>query len=172
MRKLSNTDLNRLTISQYHKAPKNEVVVVLDNVRSLNNIGSIFRSSDAFAIQKLILCGISGTPPHKDIRKTSIGAEKSVAWEYEESNTKAIEHLKKEGYFIVGVEQTTESKALSKKEFPNQPIALVFGNEIKGVDDDVLDMCDICMEIPQFGTKHSFNVAVSVALVLWELLRE
>jgi tRNA G18 (ribose-2'-O)-methylase SpoU len=172
MRKLSNTDLNRLTISQYQNKEKNKVTVVLDNVRSLNNIGSIFRTCDAFAVEKIILCGISGTPPHKDIRKTAIGAEKSVNWLYEENSVTAVKKLKSKGYFIVGVEQTSESKELQKDLFTTEPIALVFGNEINGVDQDILDLCDICTEIPQFGTKHSFNVSVSVALVLWELLRK
>lgn len=172
MRKLSNTDLNRLTISQYQNSQKNEVVIILDNVRSLNNIGSIFRTCDAFAVKKIMLCGISGTPPHKDIRKTAIGAEKSVEWSYHKDTISALKELKKDDYFLVGVEQTSKSKNLRKDIFVAQRIALIFGNEIDGVHEDVLNLCDICTEIPQFGTKHSFNVAISVALVLWELLRK
>lgn len=173
MRKLSTTDLNRLTISQYKEKEKNPVVVVLDNVRSFNNIGSIFRTSDAFAVKEILLCGISGTPPHKDIRKTAIGADKSVSWKYFSQTIEAVKTLKEEGYLLVAVEQTSESEALSKTVLESKkPIALIFGNEINGVDDKVLEYCDLCVEIPQFGTKHSFNVAISVALVLWELLRK
>lgn len=171
MRKLRNAELNRLTISQYKNIPKNKVVVVLDNVRSLYNVGSVFRTSDAFSIEKIVLCGITGTPPHKEIRKTAIGAEKSVEWEYAEKTSDAVAQLKSQGYQIVGVEQTSASKELSKSLFKEEPMALIFGNEVDGVSDDVLSDCDYCIEIPQFGTKHSFNISVSVALVLWELLR-
>ena len=171
MRKLRNAELNRLTISQYKNSPKNKVVVVLDNVRSLYNVGSVFRTSDAFSIEKIVLCGITGTPPHKEIRKTAIGAEKSVDWIYAESTLEAANKLKKDGYKLIGVEQTSESKNLNKSLFSEEPIALIFGNEVEGVSDEVLALCEYCIEIPQFGTKHSFNISVSVALVLWELLR-
>jgi len=171
MRKLRNTELNRLTISQYKNIPKNKVVVVLDNVRSLYNVGSVFRTSDAFSIEKIVLGGITGTPPHKEIRKTAIGAEKSVDWEHAEDTLSAVQELKKQGYQVIGVEQTSVSKNLEQALFSKEPIALVFGNEVDGVSEAVLSECDFCVEIPQFGTKHSFNISVSVALVLWEILR-
>lgn len=171
MRKLRNAELNRLTISQYKNTPKNKVVVVLDNVRSMHNVGSVFRTSDAFSIEKIMLCGITGTPPHKEIRKSAIGAEKSVEWEYFKDTMEAAQSVKEQGYTLVGVEQTSESKSLKKELFNDTPIALIFGNEVDGVSDEVLSACDYCVEIPQFGTKHSFNISVSVALVLWELLR-
>lgn len=171
MRKLRNAELNRLTISQYKEKPKNSIMVILDNVRSMHNVGSVFRTSDAFSVEKIALCGITGTPPHKEIRKTAIGAEKSVEWEYHPSTLDLVIGLKEKGYMVIGVEQTSESKNLSKHLFNDQPTALIFGNEVDGVSDEVLAHCDMCVEIPQFGTKHSFNISVSVALVLWEILR-
>ncbi len=166
-RKLSTHQLNRLTFYQY----KHPVSVVLDNVRSMNNIGSIFRSSDCFGVEKLYLCGISGTPPHREIHKTALGAENSVPWEYSETTLEACLALKAKGYKLMAIEQVENSTALgSFKLEKDQPYALILGNEVDGVSQEVLDLCDICIEIPQYGTKHSFNVSVCAGIVLWELL--
>ncbi len=171
MRKLKTNELNRLSVSEFKNTPKNKVVIVLDNVRSLHNVGSIFRTSDAFSVEKIMLCGITGTPPHREIRKTAIGAENSVNWQYYPTTQDAIDELVKDQYKIIAVEQTTKSIPLAKDNLPKLPIALIFGNEVDGVDEQIIAQSIACVEIPQFGTKHSFNVSVSVALVLWELLR-
>lgn len=171
MRKLKTSELNRLSVNEFKDKPKHKVIVVLDNVRSLYNVGSIFRTSDAFSIESIYLCGITGTPPHKEIRKTAIGAEQSVDWKYFESTQQAVDLLKLNNYQLVAIEQTSASIPLEKETIVQQPIALVFGNEVNGVGLDIIKQCMLCVEIPQFGTKHSFNVSVSVALVLWELLR-
>ncbi|HBB90806.1 MAG: RNA methyltransferase [Bacteroidetes bacterium GWF2_49_14] len=168
MRKLANNELGRLDVEGFRQSEKNPVVVVLDNVRSLNNIGSIFRTCDAFRISRLILCGISTPPPHRDIHKTALGAELSVDWQYYENTLDAVKDLKKQKYYITALEQTETSIALNRFQ-PIQPIALIFGNEIHGVSQDVINLCDAAVEIPQFGTKHSLNVAVSVGIVLWEV---
>ncbi len=169
-RKLKNEELGRKSISDYKKAHKFPVIVVLDNVRSLNNIGSVFRTADAFLIEAVYLCGITATPPHRDIRKTALGATESVSWKYFGKTTDAVLDLKKQGYTVVAIEQVEGS--LSLEEF--QPdshacYALIFGHEVKGVSQEVVNQCDQCIEIPQFGTKHSFNISVSVGIVLWDL---
>lgn len=170
MRKLLNKELGRKTIEQFRSSEKAPFVVVLDNVRSQSNVGSVFRSADAFLIEKIILCGITATPPNPDIRKTALGATESVTWEYFENTSDAIIHLKNKGYLIVGIEQVEESMELQNFEAEkDKKYALVFGHEINGVSQEVIDMCDYCIEIPQFGTKHSFNIAVSAGIVLWEL---
>jgi 23S rRNA (guanosine2251-2'-O)-methyltransferase len=170
-RKLKNQELNRLTISQYKEVKKTPLIVVLDNVRSMNNVGSVFRTSDCFRIEKIILCGITAQPPHRDIRKTAIGAEESVPWEYYESTEEAVAKLKGEGYKIISVEQAENSVTL--EEFiPKENSAIVFGNEIDGVMDSIVQQSDECVEIPQFGTKHSFNIAVSAGIVLWDCFRK
>jgi tRNA G18 (ribose-2'-O)-methylase SpoU len=172
MKKLSMDELNRMSTEEFKKTGKNKIVVVLDNVRSLNNIGSIFRTSDAFLLEGIYLCGISATPPHKEIHKTALGAEDSVAWKYFSETTDAVNHLRSEGYALIAVEQTTNSISLEK--FPvteDKKYALIFGNEVKGVQQEIIDMCDAAVEIPQFGTKHSFNVSVSAGIVLWEWYR-
>ena len=171
-RKLATHQLNRLTIYQYQQLEKKPIAIVLDNVRSLNNVGSIFRTSDGFGIEKIYLCGITGTPPHRDIHKTALGAENSMAWEHVESTVALCQQLKAEGYQLIAIEQAEGSVSL--KDFKlqaDEKWAIIFGNEVDGVHNDVLALCDACVEIPQFGTKHSFNVSVCAGIILWELLK-
>jgi tRNA G18 (ribose-2'-O)-methylase SpoU len=169
MRQLTNDEHGRLNVEEFKSATKKPLIVVLDNVRSLNNIGSIFRSCDAFRIEKLFLCGISTPPPHRDIHKSALGAELSVDWQYFEKTTDAIEFLRLSGYQVLAVEQTTGSISLNEIKL-SIPAAIIFGHEIHGVSPDVLSLCQAAIEIPQYGTKHSLNVAVSVGIVLWELI--
>lgn len=170
MRKLTNDELNRKSIEEYKSSGKSPFLIVLDNVRSLNNIGSIFRSADAFLVEAVWLCGITATPPHRDIHKSALGATESVDWKYFASSVEAVTDLKEKGYFIVAVEQTDASVPLERFTVePGRKYALVFGHEIKGVSEEVAGIADVCIEIPQYGTKHSFNVAVSAGIVLWEL---
>jgi 23S rRNA (guanosine2251-2'-O)-methyltransferase len=172
MRKLLNEELGRKTIDQYRLSDKSPFVIVLDNVRSQSNVGSIFRSADAFLVEKIILCGITATPPSPDIRKTALGATESVNWEYSEKTVETINLLKNDGYLIIGIEQVEKSYELQNfVPEKNSKYALVFGHEVNGVSQEVIDLCDYCIEIPQFGTKHSFNIAVSAGIVLWELNR-
>lgn len=173
MRKLQNDELGRLSIDQYRKSEKYPFVIVLDNVRSHNNVGSVFRTADAFRVEKIYLCGITAKPPHRDIQKTALGATESVDWIYYESTIDAITELKAHGYRILAIEQAEGSVELQNYSLDiNGKYALIFGHEVNGVDQKVLDMCDTCLEIPQFGTKHSFNIAVSTGIVLWELSRK
>lgn len=172
MRKLKTSELQRISPEEYQQKRHREVVVVLDSVRSMNNVGSIFRSSDAFLIDKIFLCGITGKPPHREISKTAIGAEKSVPWEYFSSTIEAINLLKSQGYTLIAVEQAENSLDLSTAKLPTQKVAFIFGNEVDGVAQDVINTCDHCLEIPQLGTKHSFNVAVTCGMVLWEHFRQ
>ncbi len=173
MRKLQNDELGRLSIDQYRKSEKYPFVIVLDNVRSHNNVGSVFRTADAFRVEKICLCGITAKPPHRDIQKTALGATESVDWIYYESTIDAITELKAHGYRILAIEQAEGSVELQNYSLDiNGKYALIFGHEVNGVDQKVLDMCDTCLEIPQFGTKHSFNIAVSTGIVLWELSRK
>jgi 23S rRNA (guanosine2251-2'-O)-methyltransferase len=172
MKKLRNEELNRKTVDEFKQAGKNPVMVVLDNVRSLNNTGSIFRTCDAFLIEGICLCGITATPPHREISKTALGATESVRWKYFETTLEAVEALRGEGYQIYAVEQTVHSCALHELVItPGEKYALVFGHEINGVGQDVVDVCDGAIEIPQHGTKHSLNIAVSAGIVLWEFFR-
>ncbi len=172
MRKLLNKELDRKTVEQFRQSIKSPFVIVLDNVRSQSNIGSIFRTADAFVTEAIYLCGITARPPHRDIQKTALGATETVKWEYFSKTIDAVIRLKKDGYLIVGVEQTEGSVALNEFNFEHdRRYALVFGHEINGVDQEVLNMCDSCIEIPQFGTKHSFNIAISAGIVLWELYK-
>ena len=160
-------------MEQYKNTPKLPVVVVLDNVRSALNVGSVFRTCDAFKISQIILCGITATPPNNEIRKTAIGAEQSVDYRYFKSTVQAVETLKSEGYKIIAVEQAEESVSLQDLKIENgQKTALVLGNEVKGVDDSVMTLCQQCVEIPQFGTKHSLNVSVSAGIVIWEVFNK
>lgn len=170
--KLSNTQLNRLLPNEAISKNKLDLYVVLDNVRSLNNVGSVFRTSDAFGVKKIFLCGITGTPPDREIHKTALGAELSVEWEYQKSATELVSDLKNSDVKIFVVEQTTNSKMLQNIfNIQTTNIALVFGNEVNGVDQNIIDICDGVIEIPQLGSKHSLNVSVSVGVVLWEFLR-
>lgn len=170
MRKLRNDELERLDVNGYKKADKTPIVIVLDNIRSLNNIGSVFRTADAFLVEKIYLCGITAKPPHKDIHKTALGATKSVTWEYRENTTDLITELKEEGLATWAVEQVENSVMLNNFNVQaKKKIALVFGNEVKGVDQKVVDLCDGALEIPQGGTKHSLNISVSAGVVIWDL---
>ena len=173
MRKLLSSELNRISLKTYKESTKTPIVIILDNVRSLNNIGSIFRTADAFLVETIYLCGISATPPHREIHKTALGAEDTVAWRYETETLAAVEIVKEEGYELIAVEQTDQSISLNNYPIErDQRYALVFGNEIRGVDQEVVDRCTGSVEIPQFGTKHSFNVSVTAGIVLWEWYRK
>ncbi len=170
MRKLRTIELNRLKPEQYQETEKLPLVAVLDNVRSGNNIGSIFRTCDALLVRSLFLCGITATPPSKDIHKTALNAEKTVNWQYFAKTENAVAHLKAEGYTIWAVEQIDQSVMLPDfNPSKDEKLALIFGNEVKGVQQKVVDLCDGAIEIPQFGTKHSFNVSVSAGIVLWDI---
>jgi 23S rRNA (guanosine2251-2'-O)-methyltransferase len=173
MRKLLNSELGRKSVGQFRESQKSPLAVVLDNVRSQNNVGSVFRTADAFLTSKIYLCGITARPPHRDIQKTALGATESVDWVYFESSLDAIGELKNEGYIMVGIEQAEGSVQL-QDFLPEKgtKYALIFGHEVNGVSQEVLNQCDLCIEIPQFGTKHSFNIAVSVGIVLWEVNRK
>ena len=173
MRKLKNNELGRITVEAFKAVPKTPLIVVLDNIRSLNNIGSVFRTSDAFLIEKIYLCGICAVPPNKDIHKTALGATESVAWEYVEDTLTLVEKLKKENINVLAIEQVENSKKLNSF-FPdkNQKYAIVMGNEVKGVQDAVVDAADLCIEIPQLGTKHSLNISVTTGIVLWDLFQK
>jgi tRNA G18 (ribose-2'-O)-methylase SpoU len=170
MRKLKNNELNRISVDEFKSTEKTPIIVVLDNIRSLNNIGSVFRTSDAFLIEKIYLCGITATPPNKDIHKTALGATESVEWEYAESTLCVIEKLKESKIQILAIEQAENSTKLDTF-FPekNQKYAIVMGNEVKGVQQEVVNAADVCIEIPQLGTKHSLNISVTTGVVLWDL---
>lgn len=173
LKKLSLLELERLSVEEFKATPKTPLVVILDNVRSALNVGAAFRSSDAFLVQELALCGITATPPHREILKTAIGASKSVAWQHFETTLEAVEYYKNQGFTIAAVEQATDSTPLQKVPVQaHEPIAVVFGNEVQGVDQQVIDVADYCLEIPQFGTKHSFNVSVTIGMVLWTLVQK
>ena len=169
--KLSMNDLGRLSSDEFKATEKNKIILVLDNIRSLNNVGSAFRTADAFLIEAIYLCGVTGTPPKPEIEKTALGATETVTWKYFKTTQEAIDELKTTGYFIASIEQAKNSSMLNKFQKPEKPMALVFGNEVYGVEQSVIDQSDACIEIPQFGTKHSFNVSVSMGIVLWEMLR-
>jgi tRNA G18 (ribose-2'-O)-methylase SpoU len=172
MRKLLNEELERLSAEEFKKSSKLRAVVVLDNIRSAHNTGSVFRTCDAFRIEKIFLCGITATPPHREIHKTALGATESVQWEYYSDTLKAVQDLKAEGYRICALEQTDRSINLMKfTPAPDTAYALIFGNEMRGVDQAVIEQCDMALEIPQYGTKHSLNVSVSVGVTLWEFFR-
>ena len=173
MQKLKNSELNRLSVEAFKKAKKIPIVVVLDNIRSLNNIGSVFRTSDAFLIEKIYLCGITAKPPHRDIHKTALGATESVEWKYIENTLECIYNLQKQGYHCIAIEQADYSLMLDKFDSRKyEKIAVVFGNEVKGVQQSVIDRCNNCLEIPQLGTKHSLNISVSAGIVLWHLFKD
>jgi len=168
MKKLSLSELNRITPEEFKKQEKIPVIVVLDNIRSMNNVGSIFRTCDAFAVEKLYLCGITANPPHKDISKTALGATESVDWEYAENVEKLVVRLKQNNIKVYLVEQTDSSIFLDKFQFPKEKIAIVLGNEVFGVSEALLPLCDGAIEIPQQGTKHSLNVTIAAGVVIWE----
>lgn len=173
MKKLSLDELDRISIDQYREASKTPVCLVLDNVRSLHNVGSAFRTADAFRLEKIILTGITGTPPHREIEKTALGATASVPWEYFEKPLDAVLKLKAEGYTMVVVEQTSESVALNAfVPQSDMRYCLVFGNEVHGVRDEVVAACDLALEIPQSGTKHSLNISVCLGIVVWDIFQK
>lgn len=170
MRKLKNSELDRLSVDGFKEAKKTPIIIILDNIRSLNNIGSVFRTSDAFLIEKIYLCGITATPPHKDIHKTALGSTDTVDWEYVESTLDLVEKLKADNVKICSIEQAEHATMLN--DFiveTNTTYALVFGNEVKGVHQNVVNASDVVIEIPQYGTKHSLNISVSCGLVVWDL---
>ena len=173
MRKLSLKELKRLSVEQFHEAAKTPVVLVLDNIRSGLNVGSAFRTADAFLLDRICLCGITAQPPHREILKTAIGATDSVDWSYFPSSLEAVEALKKQGFTVIAIEQAEGSIPL--QEYPvkaGEKYALVFGNEVKGVSEELMKVVDACIEVPQFGTKHSLNISVCVGLVVWEFFRK
>ena len=170
MRKLKNSELDRLSVQEFKLSAKTPLIIILDNIRSLNNIGSVFRTCDAFLIEKIYLCGITAKPPHKDIHKTALGSTDSVAWEYIEDTFELVERLKAKNIKIVSVEQTENATMLNDfKPQQHTTYAIVFGNEVKGVSQDVVNASDTVVEIPQFGTKHSLNISVSAGVVIWDL---
>jgi tRNA G18 (ribose-2'-O)-methylase SpoU len=171
MRKLQNDELHRISVDEFKVKKKNPYVLLLDNVRSLHNVGSAFRTADAFLAQKVYLCGITGTPPHREITKTALGATESVAWEYVQDSLSLIKQLKAESYMIVAVEQAEKSTSLFNFQANvHSKYCFIFGNEVFGVQQELVAEADICLEIPQFGTKHSLNIAVSIGIVVWDYL--
>lgn len=178
MKKLSMDELNRISVDEFKEAEKTPLTVVLDNVRSQNNIGSVFRTSDAFRVEKIALCGICSTPPHRDIHKTALGAEDSVAWQYYEETIDCVKELKAQGYKVFAIEQVDDSIKLDQlsnqqiiKPSDQPKVAIIFGNEVEGVQEELLPLCDGSIEIPQFGTKHSLNISCAAAIVIWEMFK-
>jgi len=169
---LPNEKLGRLTAEEYREGRKYPVKIILDNVRSLHNVGSVFRTADAFLIEEVVLCGITAKPPHREIQKTALGATETVQWSYHSNTLDIVRKMKSEGYKIYGIEQTTYGIMLNQANLsPSDKTALVFGHEVHGIDEKVIPECDECIEIPQMGTKHSFNISVTVGMILWELFR-
>lgn len=172
MRKLKITELNRLSKDDFKKTKKIPLIVVLDNVRSLHNVGSVFRTSDAFLVEAVYLCGITATPPQAEIHKTALGAEDSVDWKYFEKTLDAVKALIEDSWHIAAVEQAENSQSLESLRIESgKKYAVIFGNEVKGVDQEVMNCCHTCIEIPQFGTKHSLNVSVTAGIVIWEFAK-
>lgn len=173
MRKLKNNELNRIDLKEFKEKNKTPIIIVLDNIRSAYNVGSIFRTSDAFLLSGIYLCGITPKPPHKEIRKTALGANESVDWKYFKNTSESIKDLKSKNYTIISIEQVKKGETLNnftpKKE---KKYALIFGNEIKGVSQEIVDLSDECIEIPQYGTKHSLNVGISVGIIIWDFFQK
>ena len=173
MKKLNIQELNRMTLDDYRDADKMPLVVVLDNVRSLHNVGSVFRTSDAYRVEHIFLCGITATPPSAEIHKTALGAEDSVTWRYFKDTSEAVDLLRNEGYTIFSIEQAQGSIALQELQLEEgKKYAVIMGNEVKGVQQEIVDMSDACIELPQYGTKHSLNVSVTAGIVIWEFARQ
>ena len=167
------SELDRMSVDEFKSAEKTPIIVILDNVRSLNNVGALFRTCDAFLIQKVYLCGITATPPNKEIQKTALGSTLSVDWEYVENTIEIVQNLQSLGMKIIGVEQTENAMSLEQFEPDTErTYALIFGHEVNGIDQAVLDLCDHWVEIPQYGTKHSLNISVSAGIVIWDLFRK
>ena len=172
MKKLTTEEMGRMSVEEFRVSEKLPLTVVLDNVRSLNNIGSVFRTSDAFRVGHIALCGITATPPHREIHKTALGAEESVEWSYHEDTAECVRGLKESGYCVYAVELAHDSLKLGTDTIAtDKPVAIVFGNEIEGVQEEVMELCDGYLEIPQAGTKHSLNVSCAAAIVIWELFK-
>jgi 23S rRNA (guanosine2251-2'-O)-methyltransferase len=173
MHKLKTHELKRMTVGEFKKAEKIPIVIILDNIRSQNNIGSVFRTADAFRVSQIHLCGITATPPHREIHKTALGATESVSWKYFPSTDDSIRKLKASGFTICAVEQTTDSIPVDQF-FPAEKagLGIIFGNEVNGVDEKIIDKADFCIEIPQFGTKHSLNISVAAGIVIWDLYKK
>lgn len=172
-RKLKVTEMGRISVAEYKSSEKQPLVVVLDHVRSLYNVGSVFRTCDAFRLAGVCLCGITAQPPHPEIHKTALGAEESVSWRYFKQTEDAVNWLREQGYIIIAVEQCEGSTLLQNFHCePYKKYAVIFGNEVKGVQQQVVDMCDGCLEIPQYGTKHSLNVSVAAGIVLWQIMEK
>jgi 23S rRNA (guanosine2251-2'-O)-methyltransferase len=173
MRKLQNSELERKSVDEFKQSSKTPIIIILDNVRSLHNVGSVFRTADSFLVEAVYLCGITGCPPNKEIQKTALGATDSVLWKYFKTTLEAVEELKQNNYLVYAIEQT--EKAIMLNEFiteKNKKIAVVFGNEVKGVEQEVVDACIGVIEIPQLGTKHSLNISVSAGIVVWDLFQK
>jgi len=171
MRKLKITELKRLSPEDFKQTEKTPLIVVLDNVRSLHNVGSVFRTADAFLIEAIYLCGITATPPHTEIHKTALGAEDTVEWQYYEHTIDAVLQLKQNNYHVIAVEQAEDSIPIDKFIVDNKRYAIIFGNEVKGIDQAIMNICDACIEIPQYGTKHSLNISVAAGIVIWEIFK-
>ena len=171
-RKLKNEELNRVSVEEFKELEKVTLTVVLDNIRSFHNVGSVFRTADAFLIEKIVLCGITATPPHREIHKTALGATESVDWKYFENTVDAVKELKEDGYNVYSIEQTENSLKLGEFIPSNKKIAIVFGNEVFGVDQEVINLSNGVIEIPQEGTKHSLNISVSAGIVLWDMYQK
>jgi 23S rRNA (guanosine2251-2'-O)-methyltransferase len=169
MEKLSMDALNRLSTDEFKQAAKTPITIILDNVRSMHNVGSVFRTADGFAIEKIYLCGFTPQPPHREIQKTALGATETVAWEYYDDTNTVITELKQQGYQIIAIEQVINSIALNSYHQQSSKLAVIFGNEVDGVHETVIQNCDAAIEIPQIGTKHSFNISVAAGIVLWKL---
>ncbi|RLD67530.1 MAG: TrmH family RNA methyltransferase [Bacteroidetes bacterium] len=173
MRKLKNSELNRISVTDFKELEKMPIRIILDNIRSLMNVGSVFRTSDAFLIKEIILCGITATPPHREIQKTALGATESVDWRYAENTADVVRELQEQDIKVYAVEQADDSKMLDDVEFEfSKEIAIVMGNEVKGVSSEVMNLVDDCIELPQFGTKHSLNISVTTGILIWELFQQ
>jgi 23S rRNA (guanosine2251-2'-O)-methyltransferase len=172
-RKLKNEELDRISIDEFKSTEKTPIIIVLDNIRSLNNIGSVFRTADAFLIEAIYLCGITAQPPHREIQKTALGSTESVSWKYFDLTTEALTELKANSYKIAAIEQAENSTMLNDFQLSkNEKIAIIFGNEVKGVEQEAIDMSNVVIEIPQHGTKHSLNISVSTGIVIWDLFQK
>ncbi|WP_438962069.1 RNA methyltransferase [Nonlabens sp.] len=169
MRKLLNEELERLSVDRFRESEKTPLIIILDNVRSLNNIGSVFRTADAYRVEKIYLCGITAHPPHKDIRKTALGATETVAWEYRENTTEVIQELNEQGVITCAIEQADQSVSLHEFQPNGAKIAVVMGNEVKGVQQEVVEACTTVIELEQYGTKHSLNISVCTGIVIYDL---
>lgn len=172
-KKLQNEELNRISVDEFKSSEKTPIIVVLDNIRSLNNIGSVFRTADSFLLENIYLCGITATPPHRDIQKTALGATESMNWNYFQTTLEAVKKLKENGYKIASIEQAENSIMLNDFSVnKDEKLAIIFGNEVKGVEQEIIDDSDVVIEIPQYGTKHSLNISVSAGIVIWELQKQ